>query len=264
MILDDLRMGGAWKRTCRERLKRTEEMLCAYIAPELRRDLVFLDIGASDGVTTVEAVRALRQAFGKDVEAYLADLNLWLLRYRRGPVVEYRAKNGEPIMVRLGPFGVRLAKPRRGTPPTGNPLVKFYLRRQRFRDAMGLDRPISLSNPLSRGEPGLKTIEFDCLRREESLVGRISAIRASNTLNLGYFEPRQIRQAIGHCHTYLREGGCLVVSQNGDGPLGATENGSVWIKEAERFRRVEDFGWGSEVRAIVDAWPNAAGEMSAV
>jgi hypothetical protein len=91
LILHDLRMGGAWKRTNRGRLKRTEEMLCAHIPPEPRQGVTLLDIGASDGITTVEAVRALRQAFGSEVYAFLADRDLWLLRYRRGPIFEYRA-----------------------------------------------------------------------------------------------------------------------------------------------------------------------------
>src|ERR1700753_853194 len=57
LILHDLRMGGVWKRTNRGRLKRTQEMLCAHLSPELHRGLNFLDVGASDGITTVEAVR---------------------------------------------------------------------------------------------------------------------------------------------------------------------------------------------------------------
>lgn len=255
LILHDLRMAGAWKRTNRRRLKTTEDMLCAHINPRHRQDLRFLDVGASDGVTTVEAARALRRTFGQNVHVYLADVNLWLLRYRRGPVVEYRASNSEPIMVRVGPLGVRLARSRRGLAhPDTNPLAQLYLRCKRFRRAMRLDTQISLVNPLSRSEPGLTVIELDCLRRDQNLVGRISAIRASNTLNLGYFEPMQIHRAVGHFHAYLRDGGCLVISRNADGSSGETENGSVWIKEPDRFRWVADFGSGSEVKTPVDHW----------
>jgi hypothetical protein len=254
-VLHDLRMAGAWKRTNRRRLQRTEAMLCAHIGPALRGDLTFLDIGASDGVTTIEAVHALRQAFGLAVRAYVADLNLWLLRYRYGPIVEYRAGDGEPIMVRIGCVGIRLARSRRGAArPDYNPLAQLYLRCRRLRRAMRQDAAISLVNPLARGEPGVEVIELDCLRRDEGLVGRFAAVRASNVLNLGYFDPPRISQAIGHLHAYLRDGGCLVVSRNADGPAGETENGSVWRRTAERFRWVEDFGAGSEVKALVDDW----------
>ena len=253
--LDDLRMGGAWKRTLRNRLKQTEAMLCKYIPENLRHDLTFLDVGASDGITTVEAVQALRQAFGGDISAYLADLNICLFRFRRGPIVEYRAANGEPIMVRFGRLGLRLANPRREKAGVEfSPLVRFYLQLRRFRDAMRLDKRISLISPLALREPNISAIEFDCLRRNNRFENRISAIRASNVLNFGYFSPSQIGHAISHFHAYLHEGGCLVISQNDNRATGEYENGSVWIKDGSRFRWVEDFGNGSAARALVDAW----------
>jgi hypothetical protein len=253
LILNDLRMAGAWKRTKRQRLRQAEEMLCAHTPPRLRENFQFLDIGASDGITTVEALRGLKQVFGDTARAYAADLNLWLLRYRRGPVVEYRASNGEPIMVRIGPLGLRLSKSRRGSAaPDYNLLVNLYFRLQNFRRSMSSDAKISLVNPISRHEPGLTIIELDCLKREPSLVNRISAIRASNVLNPGYFFPAQIREAVGHLHAYLRDGGCLVISRNVDTAAGESENGSVWIKEPDRFRWIQNFGSGSEVKEIVD------------
>jgi hypothetical protein len=258
LVLHDLRMGGTWKQTEPGRLVRTHAMLCAHIKPEFARDLLFLDVGASDAVTTAEALRALRRAFGDDVQAYAADLNLWLLRYRVGPLVEYRAIDGEPIMARLGPIGIRLARQRRTLADDGsNALASFYLRRKRLRRAMLADGRISLVNPAARGEPGLSFLELDCLREEPRLRDRVTAIRASNVLNPGYFTPAQIEIAIGHFHAYLRAGGCLLISRNeGDG--GKAENGSVWLKEGDGFRRVEDFGNGCEIAGLVDGWRRAA------
>lgn len=256
LILHDLRMGGAWKRTNRGRLRQTEAMLCTHIRPELRPGLAFLDIGASDGITTVEAVGALRRAFGGEVRAFLADLNLWLLRYRRGPVVEYRAADGEPIMARLGPIGVRLATHRREAQPENNPLARLYLRLGRLRSSMHLDARIPLVHPIASTEPTVRIIELDCLASRDCLKDRFAAIRASNVLNLGYFGCPQLRGAVGHLHGYLRQGGCLVVSRNRDEPAGEAENGSVWLKDGCRFRWLQDFGAGSEIRSIVDAWPH--------
>jgi hypothetical protein len=256
LILHDLRMGGAWKRTNPGRLQRTEEMLCEHISPALRPGLTFLDLGASDGITTVEAVRALRRAFGDDVRALLADVNLSLLRYRRGPIVEYRAADGEPIMVRAGRFGVRLAKPRRGARSEDNLLARLYLRMRGFRGSMRLDAPIPLVHPLARREPGITVTELDCLVFKECLKDTVTAIRASNVLNLGYFARPQLHRAIGHLHGYMREGGCLVVSRNHDQANREPENGSVWLKGGGRFRWVRDFGAGSEIKSVVDDWPH--------
>ena len=111
LILHDLRMAGVWKRTNRGRLKRTEEMLCAHIAPGLRHEFNLLDVGASDGITTVEALRALRQNFGGQPHAFLNrcshvameldfqpdrffdDTGQWLLCATHGAV--YRPDTGE-------------------------------------------------------------------------------------------------------------------------------------------------------------------------
>ena len=254
LILHDLRMGGAWKRTNRGRLRRTEEMLCAHLCPALRDGMIFLDLGASDGITTVEALRALRRVFADDVTALLADVNLCLQRYRRGPLVEYRAADGEPIMARLGPFGLRLARPRQPQ-AHGDLLSRLYLRMERFRRSLDAAAPISLVHPLARNEPGMSVIELDCLTREVSLGDRIAAIRASNILNLGYFSSAELYQAVGNLFSYLREGGCLVVSRNHDHPAGEAEHGSVWVKDGARFCRTADFGDGSEIRSIVDRWP---------
>jgi hypothetical protein len=258
-ILHDLRMGGAWKRTNRGRLKRTEEMLCDHLRPELcpGQGLDFLDIGASDGITTLDAIRTLRRAFGHEVHAFLADRNIWLLRYRRGPVVEYRASDGEPIMARIGPLGVRLARLRYDARPNGDPLARLYLQLKRFRASMQLDTRISLVNPAARSDPGITIMELDCLVYDASLKDSVSAIRASNVLNLGYFSPAQIWLAVGHLYAYMREGGCLVISRNDDQPAGEVENGSVWLKDSGRFRWLQDFGTGSETRFVVDSWPHS-------
>jgi hypothetical protein len=254
LVLHDLRVGGTWKRTNRGRLARTEEILCTHTPPGLRDPFILLDVGASDGTTTIEAVRTLQHTLGGDVRAYLADRELWLLRYRRGPIVEYRASDGEPVMIRLGPFGLRLAQPRRETRERGDALARGYLKLGRFRESMRLDARISLVNPLARHEPAITIRQFDCFARDEALAGQISAIRASNVLNLGYFRPQQINDAVGHLHSYLKDGGCLVVSRNADQADGEIENGSVWQREPHRFRHLEDFGSGSEIKSVVDGW----------
>jgi hypothetical protein len=253
-ILYDLRMGGVWKRTGRRRLKQTEEMLCVHIPPDLRQDLAFLDVGASDGITTVEAVRALRRTFGGEVQALLTDLHLWLYRYRRGPVFEYRASDGEPVMARFGRLGIRLARHRQEVESPRNPLADLYLRNDRFRKTMHLDAHIPLVNPIAQFEPGIAIMELNCLVRDNRLSASIAAIRASNVLNLGYFSTCQLHTAVGNLHAYLRKRGCLVVSRNHDQRNGEFENGSVWVKDSECFRWVQDFGSGSEIKEIVDSW----------
>lgn len=119
---------------------------------------------------------------------------------------------------------------------------------------MGLDASISLVNPLALREPGITIMELNCLAREKRLEAGIAAVRASNVLNIGYFDLPQLRIAIGNLHAYLRERGCLVISRNDDDGAGESENGSVWYKDAGHFRWIEDFGAGSEIKSVVDSW----------
>ena len=252
-VLHDLRMGGAWKRTGSRRLVRTEQTLQRHLSPMRHGKVTLLDLGASDGITTLELLHAFRRAGYGEVSAYATDLNLWLYRFRLGPLIEYRAGNGEPIMVRLGQLGLRLAKHRRKI--GGSDLFSaWYLRSKNVREAMRLDTRIALVNPLVSSEPDIIVSELNCLQRNDMFLGKFTAARASNVLNLGYFEPDQIASAVTHLHAYLCQDGYLVVSRNVDSPAGEVENGSVWLKQANRFERVEDFGSGSEVKEIIDNW----------
>jgi hypothetical protein len=252
-VLHDLRMGGAWKRTGSKRLVQTEQALQRHLPTTKHANVTLLDLGASDGITTLELLHAFRRAGYGEVSAYATDLNLWLYRFRLGPLVEYRAGNGEPIMVRLGPLGLRLAKHRREI--DGSDLLSaWYLSSKRVRQAMRLDTRITLVNPLVSSEPDIIASELNCLQRNDMFLGKFTAARASNVLNLGYFEPDQIAFAVTHLHSYLHQDGFLVVSRNVDSPAGEVENGSVWLRLPDRFERIDDFGSGSEVKEIIDNW----------
>jgi len=252
-ILHDLRMGGTWKRTNRGRLPITEEMIGAHILPDADGEIAVLDLGASDGITTLELVATLRKVFGNRTRAYMADVNLFLLRYRKGPLFEYRAANGEPIMARIGRLGLRLAGGRNGD-GASDPIGGLYLGCAALRRSMRLDTRIPLVHPFVRNEPAITAMELDCLVREATLVDRFLAVRASNVLNLDYFTTSQLHAAVGNIHFYLRDGGCLLVSRNHDVPGGETENGSIWRKIGSRFVHLADFGVGSEIKEAVDGW----------
>ena len=252
LVMHDLRMGGTWKRTNRGRLKQTERALCEQLAGKTR--VTLLDLGASDGVTTWEAVHTLRQSLGGEVRALLADVNIYMCRYRKGPFVEYRAGDGEPILARIGRLGLRLSRQREALRQSPDPLASLYLRMTGLRERMQLDARISLIHPLARSEPSITALELNCLTRHEGLIDGVDAVRASNVLNNGYFRPEQIRTAISHLHAYLREEGCLVISSNVVVAAGEVEQGTVWRKSGRRFELIEDFGDGCEVREVVERW----------
>jgi len=252
-ILANLRMSGTWKRTGKRRLPLTERALLAHLT-RAENTIKVLDIGASDGTTSLELLWALRQRFGDGSQVYSTDLNLWLNRYRRGPIYEYRASNGEATLVRVGFLGIRVADSRADGGRSSDVLGSLYLRCKKFRKHMIFDKKIPLVHPLVRREAGISIKELDCLVFDASFAEKFTAVRASNVLNLGYFSPDQIDIALTHIYAYLQNNGYLLVSRNRDESMGEQEHGSVWRKVAGKFFHVADFGAGSEIRQYVELW----------
>jgi len=253
--LHEMRIGGTWKRTRRGRLQQTERVLGKLLAGADRRPVELLDLGASDGITTLDLLNALKDRLGGAVRVVLADKSLWLVRFRRGCLVEYRASNGEPVLLKLGPFGLRLARQRQALAQGGDPLATLYLRATTFRSRFRESGRISLLNPALQAEPTIVPIEMDLLIERPELTGKFDAVRASNVLNLSYFTREELRVAVGNIFGLLRAGGCLVVSRNDDDPAGGeSERGTAWQKEENRFVPRDSFGGGSEIADIVGAW----------
>ncbi len=255
LALHDMRMGGTWKRTNRGRLARAEKALCNHLVRGTSGDVTVIDLGASDGVTTLDLLEALERCFGSNnTRVYLTDLNLWLLRYCKGPITEYRAADGEPVLARFGRFALRLSSQRHNMQQGGDPLVRCYLACRALRRSMRFEGKIALVNPQVSQQRGIIVRELNCLVHAPSLVDVASAVRASNVLNRDYFSDVEVNLALTNIHSYLKDAGLFVVSRNVDAAGGEIENGSAWRKEARGFACVEDFGAGSEMRDVVDSW----------
>lgn len=262
-ILDDLCIDGSWKRTLPRRLQRSESVLCRLLrADSPGETLDVLDLGASDGITTVELLHALRRAGMAGARLHLADLTLTLHCYGAGALVEYRTARGEAVLARLGRLGLRLPRSPRRFDGLSTLLARLYLSLASIRARLQETGTISLINPTVRAEPDLAAFEFDVLGRDDALGGGFDAIRASNVLNKENFTQNQLLCALGKLNAYLREGGYLLVSRS-DIAAGEIERGSVWRRRGPGFIPVEDFGGGSEISAVVAAFTGPAPRRAA-
>src|SRR5207253_1573253 len=99
--------------------------------------------------------------------------SLFLTRHHRWSVVEYRARDGEPILARIGPLGLRLANQRCGLEKSSDPVARAYLGLKRFRSGLRPSGRISLINPAVRREPAVTPIEIDCLELDLRLVDHV-------------------------------------------------------------------------------------------
>lgn len=254
-ILHDIRVGGVWKRTSPGRLPLTTEAIVKNLPEKIKSGKV-LDIGASDGCTSADLVRALDEKFNGAFQVYMADLYLWLDVWKKSVWTEYRSTQGLPVMVEVGGFGMRLPKSEHRWDILGSALAKLYLSLAGFRKSFTYQDRIPLINPLAQalGEGRVFPIEMDCLQYQSALKARFDVIRASNILNFGYFTPEQLQIIVGHLHDYLREDGILVVSRNEGTALKENEGGIVWQKAETGFVRVDCFGQGSEIDSLVDTF----------
>ena len=206
--------------------------------------LEFLDVGASDGITTLEAVRMFEQRLNAPVHACLIDPFIRLLRYRSGSIVEYRTPDQSPVMVRVGAIGLQLSSLDTSRDVLSRVLGQWYLSRASAREAMQVDATISLVNPLVAADPSVSVLEWDVLRHNPALVARFHAVRASNVLNHSYFSASQIDTALSHLHEYLVEGGLLLISRSRVAGEGEIDHGSIWRKAADRLVHQHSFGDG--------------------
>jgi hypothetical protein len=248
--VSDIIVGGFAKTTYRKRLAGTEEVLVKYLREQALPHISALDLGASDGITTVSLLAALRRVT-PDVIIVLADKVFSLTLYKRGPIREYRAPDGEPIQLQIGRFAWRLPQPDHRWDLVSRVLIRLYLSCFRFRRAMAVKGRVPLLSPAASNEIALRPLEFDCLIYQQQLAGSFDAIRASNLLNRMALTEDQVKIIVRHLYAYLRDGGLLLVSRN-HSEDSSREHGTLWRKESGWLKPLEHLGRGSEIEDWVE------------
>ena len=257
-ILDDIYVDGVWKRTSWGRLPGTERAIVNFFKARVPADddagpLRVLDVGASDGTTSVNLLSALRNAVDQPVEVTMADLNIELRRFQKGSIIEYRSARGAPVMAAFGRVGIRLPCSEHDWFVLSNWIARWYLRRNDLRAGLAEGERVPLVNPVATQDPDIKAIELNCLDFEPSLTGHFDAIRASNLISPRYgFEGARLERCLVNFHKYLKDGGCLLVSRNDR--TTEVERGSIWSRTATGFALAGGFGDGSEIEEAVTAF----------
>ncbi len=254
-MVSSIWVNGTQKLTARQRLPETTRACGRYLESMGREPIEFLDIGASDGAATLEAVNLLGQQTGATICATALDRYTRLVRHDWGPVSEYRTADGSPVLIRLGPLAMRLARPL--MIPMAEWFRRFYIRQDGFRRRMKMAEDISLIHPFAASATSVEVVEADAMQRQEQWLDRFDLVRASNFLNHSYFSHGQMRQVISHVHAYLKDGGLFVASRNVGYGSAAVECGSLWRKRDDSFEFIERFNGGSDVEELVTSYqPN--------
>lgn len=253
LVLDDICINGTWKRTRPGRLFKADAVLAHQVKAQTDlQDITALDMGASDGTTTLDFAAALGKSTDGEVSVLMADLNLGLERFTNGTLIEYRTYSGDPVLLRLGKIGLRLPRSPRSFDMPSTLLARLYLSMHKLRAKLQPNGVISLASPMVEGDENIEAMEANIFDLPADWSDRFDVVRASNLLNLEYFSTDQLRHAIENLFGTLKDGALMLVSRNDILSAGEVENGTVWRKHNGAFVKLEDFGSGSEIATLVD------------
>jgi chemotaxis methyl-accepting protein methylase len=255
-ILSDIVIDGAWKKTSYSRLAISNQNLLEVLRSDRVEDIRVLDVGCSDGITTLNLMEYLQRELDARVKATLLDKNMFILRRRRIGTVVYSTSYGKPFFIRMGRIGIKLERLRGKYGIIFNPIIEYLvslIRKHAHFFSDSNKKRISIISPALEGIQGLTYIEADVFCKEESLLNSFEIVRASNILNREYFSDAQILVAIHNLKQYLKESGLLLISLNigvGDTEV---EVGTIWKMTNGKLVKTRDFGGGSELKAIIES-----------
>jgi SAM-dependent methyltransferase len=206
-----IKVGPTWKTSAPGRHRAADR--AAVAALESPRPVV-LDVGAADGVTSLELMERMGMDFA---QFFVTDRTLELLAARRGKMVFFYSSQGE-LLLAASPRLVAYADL-----AAADPLSRHLAGRMlRAAPRAGLARRVWLVQPELR----------ELARRDSRVALRahdifspwpgpgIDLIKAANLLNPDYFSPAQLRRALGHLGRALNPGGLLLLADNEPGPAG--------------------------------------------
>jgi len=256
-ILQNLRIRGVWKWTGQHRLRLMDQLLTDCAVTCGWTQLRMLDIGASDGITTLDTVEHLRRNPGISAHLTIIDQDVRLLAIQRGATTLYFTSSRRPLLVRMGKFALCL-EPMEGLEGIlfnrlAAALSRHYARILEHAD-LSCALSIPLINPAAVQCHLIDVCEGNLFSPRTEWFGRFDAIRASNVLNLAYYSEARIQEAVGLTHQYLKEGGVFLVSRNWIQSQGEMEAGALWRKQGSRFLRVSELGTLPEIAGLVDGF----------
>jgi SAM-dependent methyltransferase len=250
-LIRHVRIGGTNKSSAPGRLQEADMALIDQLERQSTRHLHFLDVGCSDGTTSLDTIQLIERSLQIRVSAYLQDRYIWVRIKRRWNIVEFVSSEQDLLMVRCGGVALAPAPKTVFLAPLTNRLVSAYLGLTRFRRRMQEISRFPLLSPHVLLHPDLQICEGSVLTPTEDFLGRMDVVRVSNLLHYDYFSKTELRTALSNLVRYIRDGGLLLVSRNCQHRAGEIERGTVWRLMAMRLVPVADFGGGSELKELV-------------
>lgn len=259
-ILQCVRVEGVWKWTAPGRLKAMDDLLSECISASELKSIRMLDVGASDGITSLDTYELLTSSGHADVSISVLDRTTKLYACPVALGTVYCTSRKKPVLFRCGRLGLCL-EPMEGLEGIAwnwlaHCLTNHY-ERQLAERQLSEDSIISLVHPNVSSNESLEVVEGDLFDSNPAWTGKFNAVRASNVLNRSYFSDDQITEALAVLHGYLKSDGLLIVSRNDIGPDSEVELGAIWARTDTGFSHIRSLETPPEVFSIVEEFAAA-------
>ncbi len=230
--------GGVWRSTAPGRHARTHALIARLPAADRR---TILEVGASDGVTSLELIYALDGRFDR---LWVTDRTLCVRHARRGDRVYFYDEDGRCLLVSTGRFLAYASAG--GWPPFGGwaRRIVAFAPEASAADLAELDLVQPDLRALAAQDARILIRAYDATRPWDG--GAVDLIKVANLFNRAYFAPDVIGRMLATLADALPEGARLVVIDN----RGGRESASVLRRTARGFALDERVGDGAEVTAL--------------
>ena len=197
------KFGTTFKTTAHDRHREADELL---IADGVDRDAVILDVGASDGITSLNLIDRLGEGFGG---FFVTDYNLSVTALRRGHRMYFFDHRGTCVLV-ADPLFVYYPEDHPLLKKAMAPLVRLVAGHHEEGRKIQLIHPALAARASS--DPRIRIRAYDVLEPWTDVKPTI--IKVANVLNPAYFSSAVIRRALTNLYRALPPGGRLLLIEN--------------------------------------------------
>lgn len=235
--ISELNFDKTYKTTAKNRHKNSDKILIKH----LNQDDVFLDIGASDGTTSLDLLSKLpfeTKAF------YITDFNIKLDLIKNGNAIfAFNHKTNKCILYANQYMVVY---------PLQSKFVSFFFDLINFKKSK--KKTVDIINPILKekinNSNNIHFLDYNIF--EDWKHKSPSVIKIANLLNPVYFNKEQIDQALNNIHKTLTHGGLLLVIDNRNS--NTIEQSSLFKKNDDGFTFIERYNNGTDIENTLNTF----------
>ncbi len=237
--LTTFNFSGVFKTTQAGRHEQTQRCLKEKI-DQLNDPPLILDIGASDGSTSLDLINLVKGAFKK---YYITDYNI---------NCSYLHDKGYTFFFKTGEECFLVATKKFVFFPAGKRLFNALFKRKLERIKNSAKTELLFINKdlqeLQKTDAGIAVMQYNIF--EPWIKEKVNIVIVGNLLNRAYFTDAQIETAIGNCVNALTETGLLVIIRNVAEKNGTeTEKSAIYQKNTGTgsLQKIQEINTGIEI-----------------